>query len=92
MMHGCLNILVADVFAREHALDEAIIQEIVAEEQVEVFTFDDQHLSWRSYRADLVQIARQRRSGIVSIGSCSFTEPRDDLIQLQLWSEGTPHA
>ena len=41
-------------------------------------------VEWRGQRLDLDAIRRAREAGIVSFGSCSFTEPIDDLQSLGL--------
>ena len=41
-------------------------------------------IEWRGHRLDLETLRRARESGIISFGSCSFTEPIDDLQSLDL--------
>ena len=46
--------------------------------------WDDAGVEWRGRRVDLEALARAREAGIVSFGSCSFTEPIGDLESLRL--------
>jgi hypothetical protein len=41
-------------------------------------------IAWEDYRLSAAEVATARRRLAVSFGSCSFTEPVDDLKQLQL--------
>lgn len=84
-MHGFLNLLAATVVARSSNLSQREIAAILAEEDAARFAFSDQELCWGDHRADLLQIDRGRKRGIMSLGSCSFDEPREDLMQLGLW-------
>ena len=44
-----------------------------------VFEFDDDGVTWRDYRVNTAEIEAVRRRLGVSFGSCSFTEPVDEL-------------
>lgn len=83
-VHGFLNIFVAGVLARAHALNEDAVLAIVVEEDAAAFHFGPDGLSWRQLSAAPDQIAASRSGGVTSFGSCSFTEPRDDLSGLGL--------
>ena len=68
--HGFLNLLASAVFAdEEHAL---------AEDDPGAFSLDSS-FRWREREADAAEVAEVRRSLFVSIGSCSFTEPVEEL-------------
>jgi hypothetical protein len=79
-MHGFLNILAAAALAPR--LDRETLLRVVAEEDPAAFTFDDTSLRWRDERVELDAIARLRRDAFVSYGSCSFSEPIEDLTAL----------
>ncbi len=81
-MHGFLNILTAAALAPRATRE--MLRRIVAEEEPSAFVFDDQSLSWRSERIDLVELTRTRRQAFLGYGSCSFDEPVEDLIALGL--------
>lgn len=79
-MHGFLNVLAAAAFASR--ADEDTLNAIVAEEDPEAFSFDDASFGWRELRCDIDELRAVRRSSFVGYGSCSFSEPVDDLTAL----------
>jgi hypothetical protein len=79
-MHGFLNILAAAAFATR--ADASTLTAIVAEEDPEAFVFDDASFGWRELRCDVDELRAMRRSSFAGYGSCSFTEPVDDLTTL----------
>jgi hypothetical protein len=84
-MHGFINVLVAGVLARAGA-EELLLIDVLRDADPASFAFDG-GLTWKGWRASpaekgyraLAAIAAARRHGILSFGSCSFDEPRDDL-------------
>ena len=78
--HGFLNLLIAGVLARSRRLDEETFLELVEEEDLARYRFTDDGLAWRDFEADLEEIASARQHVVTTFGSCSFTEPRDDLV------------
>ena len=83
-VHGFLNIFVAGVLAQTHQLDEDTLLRILLEEDPSAFRLGPTDLAWRHLEAGLNQISASRESGVISFGSCSFTEPLDDLRGLGL--------
>lgn len=90
-MHGFLNVFLTACFVKrfdlsvEHAatcLDELQANELVANSET---------ISWRDYSIDSDAIANTRANFATSFGSCSFTEPVDDLTSLSLLPEN-PNA
>jgi hypothetical protein len=79
-MHGFLNILAAAALAPR--LDRQALRSVIAEEDPAAFSFDDTSFTWRAQRVELDAIARFRRDVFVSYGSCSFSEPIEDLTAL----------
>lgn len=79
-MHGFVNLLAAAVFAGR--CDRETLEAIVAEEDPSAFVLDESGFAWRTLRAglDAVRIARTQR--FIGYGSCSFSEPIDDLAAL----------
>jgi hypothetical protein len=67
--HGFLNVLAAFVFADEAALDGHV-------------ELEERALRWNGREAGPDELERARREGLVAIGSCSFSEPVDDLREL----------
>jgi hypothetical protein len=78
-MHGFLNLLAAAAFAGE---GEEAVAAILAEEDPVAFTADDREFGLHGYRADADTVARMRRERLVAYGSCSFSEPVEDLTAL----------
>jgi hypothetical protein len=68
--YGLLNLLAAAVFGDE--------ERALAEDDPRAFSLDSA-FRWRDREAEADEVAKIRRSLFVSIGSCSFTEPVDEL-------------
>lgn len=79
-MHGFLNILAAAALAPQ--LDGETLRQVVAEEDPAAFSFDETSFAWRDRRVDIPELQRTRRERFAGYGSCSFTDPVDDLIAL----------
>jgi hypothetical protein len=75
-MHGFINVLLAGVFAGGWREDTVL--ELLEDTDPAHFDFTS-GVRWTCWTASLVEVTATRRSGILSIGSCSFDEPRDDL-------------
>ena len=72
--HGFLNLLAAVIFdEREAALTE---------NEEEAFRLDEGEFAWRGFRAGPEELAAARRDLFSGIGSCSFTEPVEELERL----------
>jgi hypothetical protein len=82
-MFGFLNLMLAVAFLRS-GMNESDVLRVLEEEDPSAFQADDSGISWRSRRVDLNQLSDARRRGMVSFGSCSFTEPIEDLQSLGL--------
>jgi hypothetical protein len=82
--HGFLNVLLAGVFATVEALDEETLQPLLLTEDATQFVFDEDGVHWEDFTVDVPGIEAARRQTILSFGSCSFDEPRDDLRALRL--------
>jgi hypothetical protein len=80
--HGFVNLLAATALAYEHFLDEETICRIIAEEDPETFRIDAFELCWRDTAVDYSSVVECRLAAFTSFGSCSFSEPRDDLADL----------
>ncbi|MEA2725043.1 MAG: hypothetical protein QOH59_2814 [Gemmatimonadales bacterium] len=90
LMFGFLNLFLATAFLRA-GMGEAEATLVLEESSVEAFQIDRRSIGWKSHRLDLDELHDARRLGIVSFGSCSFTEPIEDLEALQLLdSEARP--
>ena len=47
------------------------------------FKFGDEFFAWRDWKIDIKRL-KDRRRCVISFGSCSFDEPREDLRALKL--------
>jgi len=74
-MHGFINVFLAAAM-----LEQA--DAILAEEDPQAFSFDDEGASWREHRVSTHALATMRREFAISFGSCSFEEPIEDLREL----------
>ena len=84
VMHGFLNVFVASALLRAGAIDGDALEKVIGETDPAAFTFDDGAATWRGRRADIDAIERTRDRLLISFGSCSFTEPVEDLESLKL--------
>jgi len=82
-MHGFLNVFGAAVLAAEHQWDVNQTAIMLEDENVDSFSFTDDFFAWREWRIDIKRLQYRRRF-VVSFGSCSFDEPREDLRALGL--------
>ena len=76
--HGFLNLLAAAVFA------DGDLEAIVGEEDPSAFTLDERGFGVHDHRADAETIAAARAELFIAYGSCSFDEPVEDLVALNL--------
>jgi hypothetical protein len=83
-MNGFLNMFLTTAFAR-YGFKPSVLEEILEDESAESFAFDESGIWWRNeHFLNNSQLERIRRSNIISFGSCSFTEPIEDLQDLNL--------
>ena len=82
-MFGFLNVFAASMFAFSGA-DESTIAAILQESNSENLKFKTESLQWQDLSVSAEQIATLRDNRVVSFGSCSFTEPTQELAQLGL--------
>ena len=77
-MFGYLNVFLAAVLLRS-GLTDADALALLEERLPTAFRMTAQTIEWRGYRADRAAIEAARRDGIVAFGSCSFTEPVEEI-------------
>lgn len=82
-MHGFLNVFGAGVLAATKHLSVEQIQMILEDEDPASFVFDETGFAWKDLRVATSEILHARQQ-VVSFGSCSFDEPREDLRKLSL--------
>jgi len=77
-MHGLVNVFLAGTFLATRQADEAAVVALLEDANPEHFQFAHQ-VRWGQWTASAREVAAARRSAVLSFGSCSFDEPRDDL-------------
>lgn len=82
VMHGFVNVFVAAALANARLIDEAGCRDVLNETDPGAFGFTDDAVSWRDMSIELVPFARARERFALGYGSCSFTEPLEDLRKL----------
>jgi hypothetical protein len=83
IMHGFLNVFLAAAFVRA-GMDTGLAVELLKEQEAESFHFGSDEVIWRGHRLSARDVSLARSDFAVSFGSCSFTEPIDDLRSLHL--------
>ncbi len=82
-MFGFLNLMLAVAFLRT-GMDDAHVIQLLEEGDPASLQVDASGISWQGHKLDLRTLSDARRLGMVSFGSCSFTEPIEDLQSLHL--------
>jgi hypothetical protein len=82
--HGFLNVFGAGLFASTNPLTEADLVAILSDREAKHFSFTEDRFSWKSWSCTVDQIADYRACAATSFGSCSFEEPRRDLMAMGL--------
>lgn len=82
-MHGFINVFGAGVLAVAAKLEPNIVCEILNDEDATNFIFNEDGFRYGEHSATTAEIEAARTSGIMSFGSCSFDDPRDDLRTLE---------
>jgi hypothetical protein len=83
IMHGFVNVFLAAAFLRA-GMETKVAVQLLDEQSAQAFHFDLDGVGWRQHRLSRHEIAAARQDFAVSFGSCSFTEPIDDLRALHL--------
>jgi len=83
MMYGFLNMLVAAAVARDGGDGGDVVAALNDPSALNI-RFDDTGFTWSRYHNDLATIAALRKTFFTAFGSCSFTEPIEDLKSLEL--------
>jgi hypothetical protein len=80
-MHGFLNVFIAAALALQGA-DLRVIRKAVEDDERIAFRIGRTGITWNDQRLEADEIVAMRESFGLSFGSCSFTEPFDDLRSL----------
>jgi hypothetical protein len=79
IVHGFLNLLGAAVLAHAEGAGEADLTAVLLEEDYNAFSLDDEAFAVRGSRFGADAVAAAREELFTGYGSCSFSEPVDDL-------------
>lgn len=82
-MHGFLNVFLASVF-HYNGLTHRDTIDLLEAQALDDVVMDDEKIAWREYVVTVAEISTIRRRQAVAFGSCSFTDPVDDLVKLGL--------
>ena len=83
-MNGFLNVFLAAAFLQQ-GYEPKLVYEILRDEHADNFQFRDDGILWRlEYFAHATQLKFLRERSVISFGSCSFTEPIEDLEEIGL--------
>lgn len=82
-MHGFLNVFLAAAFAQSGASIEQLVG-ILDETSLEAFRIEERSITWQDEMLVVGHIRNARHLFSISFGSCSFTEPIEDLQRLHL--------
>lgn len=83
-MHGFFNVFGGAILSYAHDLSDEELLEVLKEEDPDHFSFTDETFSWMGKEISTDEIAELRETALISFGSCSFDEPREDLQDLGL--------
>lgn len=83
-VHGFLNIFGSALLAFHHQLNSSEIQSIILEEDPTQFIFNGDLFQYKQWHIHTDQIQTLRKELVISFGSCSFDDPREDLVELGL--------
>ncbi|MBK9775788.1 MAG: hypothetical protein IPP62_05435 [bacterium] len=82
MMHGFLNVVGAALLANAGDAEAGVLAACLSEIDVAAFRLDGDGFAWGGHRLDAAAVAKARTARVSGFGSCSFEEPRQDLISL----------
>ncbi len=83
-MHGFLNVFGAGVLGKAHGLSQSTLVDIISDIDADHFRSTSTDFTWKNYSVELNDLYESRSSQFISYGSCSFDEPREDLVDLGL--------
>ncbi len=84
MVHGFLNLFVAAFLYAEKKISADEVAVVLDERDPAAFHLGIEEAGWRDRRAPADRLAGFRRRNARSFGSCSFTEPLEELQALEL--------
>ncbi len=81
-MHGFINVFVAACFARCHGWSSEHLVPLLETTSSQAFVLEETQISFAGLSLSASEIESVRRDFAISFGSCSFTEPVEDLASL----------
>jgi hypothetical protein len=83
VMFGFLNVFLAAALLRS-GLPASAAEQVIEETSPQAFQVGEREIAWGGHRLDNAALKAARETTIISFGSCSFTEPLEDLQALRL--------
>ena len=83
IMHGFLNVFLTAAFMHDGMSEEDAAQ-LLDEQSPAAFLWEEKGAAWRTHCIGNKQLAAARKSFCLTVGSCSFAEPVDNLKSLGL--------
>ena len=83
-MHGFLNLLIAAAIAHRDPDERDAIVAALSEDDAGAFVLDEDHLTWGDRRFGAATLRAMRLDLFAAFGSCSLTEPAEELRALGL--------
>ena len=83
VLHGFLNVFLAAVL-HYNGLTIRDTIELLEATILDDVVMDDEKIAWREYVVTVAEVSTIRRRHAVSFGSCSFTDPIDDLTRMRM--------
>ena len=83
-MHGFFNVFGGGILAYTNNLDEMELLDILNDEDPYEFVFKEDGFEWNEIQVSNSQIKEVREKFMISYGSCSFDEPIEDLITMEM--------
>ena len=81
LMFGFLNVFLAAAFLRA-GMGQEQARQVLEEDSIDALQIEDDSIQWEGLRLSLDDVQLARDETIISFGSCSFTEPLQDLESL----------
>jgi hypothetical protein len=82
-MHGFLNVFLAAGFA-QNGMDVDLLVEVLEERSPGAFVFESGRVVWRAEHLVRAHLTNTRHLTALAFGSCSFSEPVEELQELGL--------
>ncbi|MFN1835054.1 hypothetical protein AB2B38_007320 [Balneola sp. MJW-20] len=83
-VHGFLNVFCTGILAYTQDITVEEATEILSDKNPDHFKFSKDSFSWKEFEAPILEVKLLRMLSLISFGSCSFTEPVEELRHLKL--------